>query len=173
MSLRVQLRPVIASDLDLFEEDLLSEDGTGSFQWFGFTSTRSLRRQFDDTALLTADGGVLTIVADGAPAGRVEWFKGRWGRPDTSSCLTIAIGVRSERRGRGIGTEAQRQLVTYLFDHTRVERIEAYTDVENAAERRALAKAGFQEEGVIRSGQWRNGGWHDQVLSSIIRSDIT
>jgi len=34
-------------------------------------------------------------------------------------------------------------LVTYLFSHTPVQRIEAGTDLNNVAEQRALEKAGF------------------------------
>ena len=65
----------------------------------------------------------------------------------------------------------QRRLVAYLFRNSRVERIQAFTDAENAAERRDLEKAGFVEEGTLRSAQWRGGGWHDQILYSIIRGD--
>jgi aminoglycoside 6'-N-acetyltransferase len=74
-----------------------------------------------------------------------------------------------DTQGRGIGTKAQRLLVAYLFDHTRAQRVQAFTDVENVAERRALEKVGFVAEGVLRSAQWRQGRWHDQVLYSILR----
>ena len=42
-------------------------------------------------------------------------------------------------------------------------RIEAETDVENLGAQRALEKAGFTREGVLRSAQWQRGGWHDLV----------
>jgi RimJ/RimL family protein N-acetyltransferase len=74
-------------------------------------------------------------------------------------------------RGRGIGTHAQRLLADYLFDHTRAERLQAWTDHGNQAEQRALEKAGFVQEGVLRSAQWRGGRWHDQVLYSMLRDD--
>ncbi|MFC9281686.1 ASCH domain-containing protein [Streptomyces collinus] len=38
----------------------------------------------------------------------------------------------------------------YLFEHTRVERIQAWTDRANLAEQRALEKAGSFREGVLR-----------------------
>lgn len=165
----VVLRPVTDADLDLFEAEFATESGTGPWQWFGFTPTHGLRRRFAETGLLDADGGVLTVAVDGVPAGRVEWFPSAWGRPATSTCWTIAAGLRESYRGRGIGSEAQRLLVAYLFLHTRAERVQAFTDVSNTAESRALEKAGFEREGVIRSGQWRQGEWHDQVLYSILR----
>ncbi|AZZ48385.1 N-acetyltransferase [Rathayibacter rathayi] len=78
-------------------------------------------------------------------------------------------GIDASRRGQGIGSLAQRLLVEYLFAGTRAERIQAYTDVDNRAERRALEQAGFEEEGVLRRAQWRDGAWHDLVLFSTLR----
>jgi aminoglycoside 6'-N-acetyltransferase len=72
-------------------------------------------------------------------------------------------------RGKGIGSAAQDLLARYLFEHTRAERIQASTDIDNLAERGALARAGFQEEGVLRRAQWRAGRWHDMVIYSRLR----
>jgi RimJ/RimL family protein N-acetyltransferase len=38
-------------------------------------------------------------------------------------------------------------------------------------EQRALEKAGFTREGVLRQAQWRSGGWHDQVMYSKLRGE--
>jgi aminoglycoside 6'-N-acetyltransferase len=171
MSGEVLLRPITTDDLDLFEAELASPEGTGPFQWFGFTPTHRMRRRFAEDGLLGPDGGMLTVAAEGRTAGRVEWFKSSWGRPDTSFCWTIAIGLFSCARGKGTGSEAQRLLARYLFDHTRAERVQAWTDLDNHAEQRALEKAGFVREGVLRSAQWRAGSWHDQVLYAAVRDD--
>jgi aminoglycoside 6'-N-acetyltransferase len=168
----VALRPVTEADLGLFETHFADEDGAGTFQWFGWNSAaRKIRAAFEENGLLGGDGGVLTVEADGQPAGRVEWFASTWGRPETSTCWTIAIGVFAALRGRGIGREAQRQLVGYLFAHTRVERVQAFTDAANIAEQKALVGAGFRLEGTLRAAQWRQGRFHDQVLYSALRHD--
>lgn len=171
VSVEVHLRPVIESDLALFENDLESREGAGEFQWFGHASMRGARRNFAETGLLAPSGGTLVVVVDGTPVGRVEWFEARYGRPETSRCWTIAIGLLPEKWGRGIGTAALIALVTYLFAHTRVQRIQAFADIRNIASRTALARAGFLEEGVLRSAQWRDGAWHDQVLYAVVRGD--
>ncbi|WP_433242974.1 GNAT family N-acetyltransferase [Streptosporangium sp. CA-135522] len=165
----VTLRPVIEEDLTIFEEEFYSPEGTGPYQWFGHRTTGRERRAFAETGLLGDDGGTLTVCSGGEVSGRVEWFKASWGRPLTSWCWEIAIGLRPGFQGRGIGTEAQRQLAAYLFEHTRAHRIQAFTDIRNRGEQRALEKAGFQREGVIREAQWRGGRWHDQVLYSLLR----
>lgn len=122
-----------------------------------------------ETGSLTDDGGTLTVCADDHVAGRVQWSQSTWG-PAVSWCWTISILLRPEHRGHGVGTEAQRQLAAYLFDHTRVHRIRASTDVQNHAEQRALEKAGFEREGILRESVWRGGRWHDQILYSLLRT---
>ncbi|MFF8531862.1 GNAT family N-acetyltransferase [Streptomyces sp. NPDC015532] len=173
MSSEVSLRPVVPGDLDLFEREFTTKDGTGPYQWFGFTPTHRLRDRFAEDRLLGRESGMLTITAAGETVGRVEWFASAWGRPDTSACWTIAIALIPAARGRGTGTTAQRQIAGYLFAHTRAERVQAFTDHANLAEQRALEKAGFTREGTLRSAQWRSGSWHDQVLYSLLRSDTS
>ncbi len=73
--------------------------------------------------------------------------------------------------GRGHGTAAQRALADHLFATTLIERLEAGTDVDNIAEQRALEKAGFTGEGVLRHAQFRGGRWRDLVLYSRLRAD--
>lgn len=166
----VTLRPVTAGDLDRFDAEFAGPDGPGPYQWFGHTPTVRLRRLHEERGLLAGDENMLSVTSDGVLAGRVEWFRRAWGRPDTSSCWEIAIGLFPAHRGHGIGTEAQRLLVDYLFAHTRAERIQVTTDPDNIAEQRAAEKAGFTFEGRVRRAQWRAGGWHDQLLYSALRT---
>jgi hypothetical protein len=69
----------MASDIDLFAEGLASEEGTGPFQWFGFTSPDRLRKGYEENGLLGPDGGVLTVIEKGELVGRVEGSRRRGG----------------------------------------------------------------------------------------------
>lgn len=168
----VELRPARESDLDVFEAAFQSETGAGEYQWFGFTSTHAQREALRSRGLLGGPDNMLVVLADRELAGRVEWLERRWGRRETSLCWEIAVGILPAARGRGIGTRAQRELVSYLFTHTRVERIQATTDPENVAELKCLQKIGFVQEGMVRRAQWRGGRWHDQVLFSLLRDEF-
>jgi glyoxylase I family protein len=91
-----------------------------------------------------------------------------WNGPTRGSrAFSIGISIVEDSRGLGIGAVAQRLLADEL--HARgVVRVEASTDVVNVAEQRALQKAGFECEGVLRSAQARRDGIHDlQVWSHI------
>jgi RimJ/RimL family protein N-acetyltransferase len=83
----------------------------------------------------------------------------------------IGIALLPQARGKGHGTEAQRLLTRYLFAHTTIHRIEAITATGNIAEQKALERAGFTREGVLRGIGWHEGAWRDGVLYSILRTD--
>lgn len=165
----ITLRPYTAADVT-FARDHLYGPHAGELQWFGFGPPR-LQAEFDANGLLTPDAGSLIVEDDGEAVGGVQWFKDNWGPPGTSWCWEIGISLRADVRGRGIGTQAQFLLRDYLLDHTRAERVQATTDVQNVAEQRSLEKAGFLREGRVRSAQWRGGSWHDQYIYAYVRSD--
>jgi RimJ/RimL family protein N-acetyltransferase len=45
-------------------------------------------------------------------------------------------------------------------------------DATNVAEQRALEKAGFTREGILRGTTFRQGRWHDQVMYSVLREEV-
>ena len=113
----------------------------------------------------------IAVLDDGTPIGSLSWFDFPYGPNAASAAWNIGITVLPEYRGRGYGSLAQRLLARHLFATTPANRVEAATDIENIAEQRALERAGFHREAVLRQAQWRNGGWHDLVLYSVLRSD--
>lgn len=115
--------------------------------------------------------GALAVEVDGVFAGTVSWHWVQWGPTAPSRSPLVGVWLRRQARGRGIGTAAQRDLVGLFFRHTTVNRVEAHTDVDNVAEQRALEKAGFTREGVIRGAHWRDGAYRDGPLYSILRSE--
>ena len=88
-----------------------------------------------------------------------------------SQALDIGISLRPFAQGRGHGSRAQRMLARYLFATTPVFRVQASTDVRNVPEQKALERAGFHREGVLRGAQWREGVWNDLVSYARLRED--
>lgn len=104
--------------------------------------------------------------------GMVSWHAVGYGPGVGCSAWNIGIELVPAARGRGTGTTAQRLLAEHLFATTELDRVEAGTDADNIAEQRALEKAGFQRDGVVRSAQLRGGQRRDMVLYGILRSDL-
>jgi RimJ/RimL family protein N-acetyltransferase len=169
MNDQLRLRPVAEDDLAVIERLTGDPEASGEHSWFGWFDPRLLRRRWEETGLLTDDGGSLMVVRAEERLGFVAWTRNQTTR--TSYCWNIGIGMLPNVRGLGYGTEAQRLLVDYLFAVTQVNRIEAVTEISNTAEQWALSKAGFTREGVLRGYGFRDGGWRDGVIYSVLRDD--
>jgi RimJ/RimL family protein N-acetyltransferase len=165
----VSLRPVEEADLPLVSRFLHDHAVTGEFEWFGFRvqTAKELERRWHEDGLLGADDGYLVLaLEDGSCAGWLNWRNaGHFGN------FEIGISLFPEHRGNGFGTEAQRQLVEYLFGTTTAHRIQAGTEVDNIAEQRALERVGFRREGVQRGVHFRDGSWRDGVMYGLLRTD--
>lgn len=165
----VRLGPIQEEHLERLLRMRWDPDTTGEFQWFGFRmdDAANLRRRWHQDGLVGPESSFLAVLlGDGTCAGWVSW------RPvGAFSNWEIGVALFPEHRGRGVGTDAQVLLTRYLFDTTAAERIQAATEAGNRAEQRALEKAGFQREGVLRAWGIRAGRWRDAVMYSRLRSD--
>lgn len=104
---------------------------------------------------------------EATPVGDLSAHTVWYGPTPGSRAMNIGISIVEEHRGRGIGSTAQR-LLAELLHAEGIARVEASTDVENLAEQRALARAGFLLEGIARRAQQRADGLHDlQVWSHV------
>jgi RimJ/RimL family protein N-acetyltransferase len=169
MSGAVGLWPVEEGDLANLVRLLWDRVASGEFQWFGFrmAEAHELEQRWRADGLIGNERSFLAVgLEDGSCAGWVGWRKrGEFGRYE------IGVALFPEDRGHGIGTEAQRQLVDYLFRTTTGYRLEARTEIENLAEQKSLEKVGFQREGVLRGLYFRDGSWRDSVIYGLLRAD--
>jgi ribosomal-protein-alanine N-acetyltransferase len=84
----------------------------------------------------------------------------------------LGYWIRSEARGKGIGTTAARLLTNFGFESMGFERVEALVDVENLASKRLLLAAGYSLEGILRRKSRRHDGSQiDMTLFSAIRDE--
>ena len=169
---RVGLRPVIQSDIAVLESWANDTAITGIYNMFGLERTNGLEQGFHAQGLLDDRQGTLMIVTlAGEIVGSMSYHEVRYGPNSGSRAYNIGLSIVPEQRDKGYGTEAQRLLAEYLLQTFPIARVEAATDITNLAEQRALEKAGFTREGVLRKAQWRAGDWHDLVVYSRVRGD--
>src|SRR5215469_2580198 len=170
----IRLRPVTESDLVMFRRFVV-EPGLIGLDWSGFRDPKAVQRRFDTDSYLGEDNGRLIVdVAAGTepgrePAGLVSYQKRYHGAQ--AFCWEIGIALLPEWRGQEIGWRAQAMFCSYLFENTAVQRIEASTHEDNAAEQRSLEKAGFTLEGVLRATEFRADKWRAGRLYSRLRTD--
>ena len=70
---------------------------------------------------------------------------------------------------QGIGTDAVRQIVAYVFANSDLVRIYAEPFSYNAGSCRILEKNGFEFEGVLRKNAIKNGAFQDMRLYALVR----
>lgn len=91
-------------------------------------------------------------------------------RQNNIHARTAELGyyLAQEYWGKGLMTQAVKQLCAYVFSETDILRIFAEPFAYNTASCRVLEKAGFSLEGVLRSNAVKNGNIIDMKMYAII-----
>lgn len=144
--------------------DTTTPDSPSEYSDWGAIDARSAHPEMERWLIIVDHHGDEVTVGD--LTAMPTWF----GPTTGSLAISIGIALIPEYRGQGIGTRAQRLLADLLHDRG-IVRVQASTDVTNIAEQRALAKAGFTFEGVMRGAQVRASGRHDLQVWSHLRGD--
>ncbi len=80
--------------------------------------------------------------------------------------------IAEEYWGRGIATEAVKQICKYVFERSDILRIYAEPFAYNTASCRVLEKSGFKHEGTLRSNAVKNGKIIDMKMYSLLKTDL-
>ncbi len=114
--------------------------------------------------------------------GRFEWLIGFEGISEPVGWASLRVGERvsssaeigysivQSYRGRGIATEAVCALAAEAFSRLHLRKLRAYCVPENAASRTVLARAGFEEDGVLPHGA-TVGGHPVDVLGYVLNRE--
>lgn len=80
--------------------------------------------------------------------------------------------IAEEYWGRGITTEAVKQICGYVFDKSDIVCVFAEPFAYNAASCRVLEKAGFRYEGISKNSAIKNGKIIDTRMYALLRTGI-
>jgi RimJ/RimL family protein N-acetyltransferase len=171
---RVRLRPIKEDDWPIFEEWGQSRQALwGPYQRFQLDHLPLLHEAFQQTGLLKRESGFLLIET--IENRRVVGFVRYSMLPVPDSDLPypeVGFGIPDiDAQGNGYAKEGLKLLVDYLFAGYPVERIAAFTDVQNIPAQRVMESTGFQREGVLRRAMFRDGDWRDIALYAILREN--
>ena len=124
------------------------------------------------SAMLSADENetfAFSITVDDMVIGSIGIF-----RQGNIHRQTAELGyyIAEEYWGKGIMTEAVKQICEYVFGNSDIIRIYAEPFAYNIASCRVLEKAGFQYEGTLRSNAVKNDKVIDMKMYSLLRTEI-
>jgi RimJ/RimL family protein N-acetyltransferase len=155
------LRPADAADLGVL---VALARARGVAESLSTDAADGLAAAMDDQA-----GELLAIEHDGVLVGGVRWvLVNRRSRIADVRTLMLDPAVR----GRGLATEALRELAARLFEQRDVHRIEAEVYGFNRAAQRVFERAGFVREGLRRRAYDRAGGWQDGIRFGLLAEEF-
>ncbi len=123
------------------------------------------------SAMLSADENEtfsFAVTADDRVIGSIGVF-----RQGNIHRQTAELGyyIAEEYWGKGIMTEAVKQICKYVFEKSDIIRIYAEPFAYNTASCRVLEKAGFQQEGTLRDNAVKNGKVVDMKMYALLKSE--
>lgn len=149
----------IAADLDTWEERSPGRPATPSREAW---QARLTAREADPGSDVS-----FVIDVDGAAVGNIGLFD----MDDLARHAEVGIALIPTARGRGIGTEAMRQILEYAFLRANLRRVHLEVISSNAAAIRSYEKAGFVVEGRQREHAWVRGRYEDIVRMGLLRAE--
>lgn len=109
---------------------------------------------------------VLSKDDDATPLGYLTLFN--WSQKDRRA--EVGYMVARSLWGQGVMTGILPALIRFGFEQLNLHRIEGMVNVRNSASYKALTRAGFQQEGVLRGHQadGNGGGFNDIILLALL-----
>jgi len=165
----VRLRPVRDEDLEWLATECGKPSAFGEFEPFAVETAERLRDRYDESGLLSPEHTRLVIEDRG---GRRIGVASIDGLDMQSRVARIGATILDpHERGKGLGTDAHRVLVSYLFRHRGLARVECFVGAGNLAARSVLRSLGFVEEGTLRSRIFAHGQRHDVIACGLLVED--
>lgn len=85
----------------------------------------------------------------------------------------IGFTLSRQHQGRGLGTEAVRALLGYVFGTLNLHRVMAVTDAKNTAAATVLERVGMRREGHFIENTFFKGAWGDEFLYALLGREWT
>lgn len=112
---------------------------------------------------------VICIKETNTPIGTIDVVRAR----DEVETAEIGYCISRNYWGKGITTEACKEVIRFLFEEVKYNRLEAEHAVQNPASGRVMQKCGMTFEGIIRDGnRLNNGEFCDVKKYSILRREF-
>lgn len=170
---RMDLRPYEMSDLEGIHDLFRREDVCRYLIWepMSLDEARTKLEQRVQQRRIEADGDALMLVAEEAETGRmVGELMLRLASVDSGQG-EIGWSIHPDVQGRGLATEAARELLRLGFEELGLHRIFAGCDPRNAASLRVMEHIGMRREAEFVESELLKGEWIGEIICAILASE--
>jgi len=167
---RVRLRPV--ADSDIARLTALVADPEVA-RWWGDNDEGDIRMEVCAPRVMAwameVDGEV-----EGEVEGEVLGLVVATEEPDPEyRCVELDIFVAAPLHGRGLGTDALRTALRYLFEEREHHRATIVPAAENERAIRCYARVGFRPVGILRQAdRARDATWRDALVMDLLAAEL-
>lgn len=116
-----------------------------------------------------AQGAGFSLTIADARTGMALGHCGLWLRELAAGRASAGYAVAPSARGRGVAAEALTALIAFGWTLPGLYRIELYIEEWNTGSIRTAERAGYQQEGLLRSHQEIGGLRRDMLLYAAVR----
>jgi aminoglycoside 6'-N-acetyltransferase len=172
----VRLRPVVPDDLPpllriLDEPDVARWWRRAEWERVDELGAVTFAIELKAAGAVSGAGGVAVAAGGGTVAGCIQFSEET--DPDYFSA-SVDIFVGTAAQGRGVGPDAMRTLIQWLFDVRGHHRLTVDPAAENDRAVRVYEKLGFRPVGVLRRYErTEDGVWRDALLMELLAEDFT
>ncbi len=102
---------------------------------------------------------------------QLEWYA-ELERTHTGIWWAITLAEGQEFWGRGYVQESMEVVLDHGFEKLDLHRIEAFVETENISSQKALEKQHFQQEGIMRDSEIKDGRFISVAVYGKLKSDL-
>jgi RimJ/RimL family protein N-acetyltransferase len=163
---KIYLRPATAEDIaNTYHWFLLSDPATQTCRPQQMKTAAEPPEQFKGREKSPYQQQLIVVrKKDHTPVGRVSFFDFN---PHNRSA-ELGIIIDPDVRRKGLGTEALKLLVGFLFNTRGLNKVYAQSAAFNAGARKLLEACGFRLDGTLRRHYFHQGEFHDGVIYSLL-----
>ena len=167
-----RLRPFVLADLPLVHEaardPYIPLITTVPAEFTEAEGRRFIERQWDGARRGSGYSFAITDAATGRAVGNI----GLWLHDIGAGRASVGYWVAGPARGRGAAGHALRTLTFWALGVRGIPRLELYVEPWNEACIRTAERAGFRQEGLLRSWQEVGGERKDMLMYSLLPGDL-
>jgi RimJ/RimL family protein N-acetyltransferase len=170
---RLTLRPYEPGDLAALHDLFGREDVCRYLMWppMGIDEARALLDRRVNQTRIEADGDAILLAAVDAATGRMIGELMLRVTSLDSGQGEIGWSLHPDFQGRGLATEAAREMFRLGFDELGLHRIVAESDPRNEGSLRVMERIGMRREALLVENAYVKGEWISEVVCAILASE--
>ncbi|MFL2077153.1 GNAT family N-acetyltransferase [Marinilactibacillus psychrotolerans] len=135
--------------------------------WEDHDALEHFQKKLENNQLTEKNSLSLAVLYEGKVVGDINTFY-----TDMKDTVEIGYTFHPESTGKGLATEAVRELIEWLFYEKDIHRIQANIDARNTSSAKLCERVGLRKEAHFLQDFWNKDEWTDSLVYGMLRKDL-